>query len=251
VVLVHGSGPNDRDETIGPNKPFRDIAWGLADSGIAVLRYDKRTRVHAARMSQNVNLTVREETLDDAHLAIALLRSREEIDAARVFVLGHSLGGMVAPRIAAGDRSLAGIVIMAAPTRPVEQVAREQIDYLASLAPPGSVDREAALQQLLRAAPPAYWKDLDAYKPSEVAATLTLPMLILQGDRDYQVAQADLQGWKSALAGHRNVTIKTYPALNHLFIAGEGKSTPAEYERPGHVSASVIADIAGWIMRVR
>src|SRR4051812_37376787 len=123
LVLVHGSGPNDRDETVGPNKPFRDLAWGLADRGIAVLRYEKRTRQYAAKMVGNGNLTVREETIDDALLAAALLRRYERINPKRVFVLGHSLGGTLAPRIAAEDRSLAGLIIMAGATRPFLEVA--------------------------------------------------------------------------------------------------------------------------------
>jgi dienelactone hydrolase len=250
VVLVHGSGPNDRDETIGQNTPFRDIAWGLADRGIAVLRYDKRTRVYAAKMATIADLTVRQETLDDAHLAVALLRSREEVDPKRVFVLGHSLGGTLAPRIAADDPSLAGIIVMAGATRPFEEVAREQLAYLASLSP-GSVNPDEALQMLLRKAPDSYWEDLNAYSPTDAASRLPMPILILHGDRDYQVTESDLRGWQSALAGRRNVTIKHYPALNHLFMNGEGKSTPAEYERPGHVSESVLDDISEWIGKLQ
>ncbi len=97
--------------------------------------------------------------------------------------------------------------------------------------------------------PSRYWKDLDAYKPAQVAAALSVPMLILQGERDYQVTLADLQGWRDALAGKGHVTFKTYPTLNHLFLAGEGKSTPAEYERAGHIPAFVLDDIAGWVAK--
>jgi hypothetical protein len=250
VVLVHGSGPNDRDETVGANHPFRDLAWGLADRGIAVLRYEKRTRQYPDRTAAIKNLTVRDETIDDAIAAARLLRSRDRIDPKRVFVLGHSLGGTLAPRIAAEDGALAGIVIMAGATRPLEQVAREQIAYLASLAPAASpVDQEAALQRLLHAAPDSYWKDLNAYQPARTAATLTIPILILQGERDYQVTLDDLKGWRSALDDRPNVTIKTYPSLNHLFLPGEGKSTPGEYERAGRIPDLVLDDIARWIDR--
>jgi hypothetical protein len=119
VVLVHGSGPNDRDETVGANKPFRDLAWGLADRGIGVLRYEKRTRQYASTLSTLENLTVREETIEDALLGVALLRAHDRIDPGRVFVLGHSLGGTLAPRIALEDRSLAGLIVMAGATRPI------------------------------------------------------------------------------------------------------------------------------------
>jgi uncharacterized protein len=247
VVLVHGSGPNDRDETLGPNTPFRDLAWGLADRGIAVLRYEKRTRQHGARLAAaNTNFTVHEETTEDAVLAAKLLRSRKVIDPKRIFVLGHSLGGTLAPRIAVEDGALAGIIVLAGATRPLQEVAREQLVYLSSITP-GAPNPEEGLQALLKRAPDSYWKDLDAYQPAQVAATLRIPMLILQGERDYQVTQADLEGWRSALRGRSDVTIKSYPSLNHLFMVGEGKATPAEYTRPGKVAEFVLDDIANWI----
>lgn len=246
VVLVHGSGPNDRDETIGPNKPFRDLAWGLADRDIAVLRYDKRSRVYGARLSAEKNLTVREETIDDALLAAKLLRARPEIDPKRVFILGHSLGAMLAPRIGADDPSLAGLIMLAGATRPLLDVAREQLEYIASVTP-GAPSPEQGVEMLRKAAPESYWKDLDAYHPAQAAAKLRMPMLILQGERDYQVSQADLTGWREALSNRMDVTIKSYPTLNHLFIVGDGKSTPAEYQKAGHVADAVLDDIAGWI----
>jgi dienelactone hydrolase len=248
VVLVHGSGPGDRDETIGPNAPFRDLAWGLADRGIAVLRYEKRTRQHGAKIAGDKGFTVREETVEDAVLAAALLRKHDRIDPARVFVLGHSLGGTLAPRIATEDRKLAGLIILAGSTRPFWDVAREQLTYLASVTP-GTFAVEQGLRTLRQAAPEAYWHDLEAYSPTQTAATLTLPMLILQGERDYQVTLADLQGWRNAVGGRTNVTIKSYPTLNHLFLRGEGKSTPSEYERAGHIPDFVLDDIANWITR--
>ena len=113
VVLVHGSGPNDRDETVGANKPFKDLATGLASRGIAVLRYDKRTRVHRARTAKLTGLTVREEVIEDVLEAVKALRAQPGIDSARVFVLGHSLGGMLIPRIASADPTIPGFIVMA------------------------------------------------------------------------------------------------------------------------------------------
>jgi dienelactone hydrolase len=246
VVLVHGSGPNDRDETVGANKPFRDLAWGLADRGIAVLRYEKRTRQHADKLAGNQKLTVREETTDDALLAAALLRKHDRIDPKRVFILGHSLGGTLAPRIGAADPSLAGLIVLAGATRPLLDAAREQLAYLESLNPSGvSVDK--SIEMLTKAAPESYWKDLDSYNATETAAGLAMPMLVLQGERDYQVTMADLEGWKKALKGKSGVTIKSYPTLNHLFMAGEGKSTPSEYEKASHIPDFVLDDIGAWI----
>jgi dienelactone hydrolase len=248
IALVHGSGAGDRDETVGPNRPFRDLAWGLANRGVAVVRYDKRTRQYGSKMALNKNLTVQDETIDDAVLAAKLLREHARIDRRRVFILGHSLGGTLAPRIAAQDRDVAGLVIMAGGTRPFDDSVKEQLAYLSSLTPGASAaDQDAAFRQLKNSAPPAYWADLDAYHPAPVAATLSIPMLILQGERDYQVTLRDLDGWRAALRGHAGVVIKSYPTLNHLFLAGEGKSVPAEYARPGAIPEFVLDDIANFI----
>jgi len=131
VVLVHGSGPNDRDETVGSNKPFKDLAWGLASRGIAVLRYEKRTKVHADRLvSLDGEFTVKEETIDDALAAVSLLRERQETDPGRIVLLGHSLGGMLAPRIAQASPDIAGLIVMAGPARSLEDLVLEQARYI-------------------------------------------------------------------------------------------------------------------------
>ncbi len=269
VVLVHGSGPNDRDETVGANKPFKDIAWGLASRGIAVLRYDKRTRVHADKLASLADgITVKEETTDDALAAVDLLRQTEGIEAKRVFVLGHSLGGMLAPRIAEADREIAGLIIMAGPTRPLEDLIVEQTQYILSLSGEVSVQEQRQVEAIqqeataikalepsidvsakydLLGAPPQYWLDLQGYNPAVAASTLPQPMLILQGERDYQVTLIDFQGWVDALSGRSDVLLKSYSNLNHLFISGAGQSSPEEYQTPGNVAAMVIDDLANWI----
>lgn len=264
IVLVHGSGPNDRDETLGPNRPFNDLAWGLASQGVAVLRYDKRTRVYAEKLADVKNFTVKEETIDDAVAAAELLRQTPNIDPKRIFVLGHSLGGYLAPRIAQADAKIAGLIILAGPTRPLENAILEQIQYIASLSgssvPTSTI---AELQTQIGAVkalkpgdeskppilniPVSYWLDLQNYKPTELASQISKPMLILQGERDYQVTMVDFQNWKAALASRSDVQFKSYPDLYHLFISGRGQSTPQEYQKPGSVAAVVIDDIAAWV----
>ncbi len=269
VVLVHGSGPNDRNETIGPNKPFKDLAGGLASRGIAVLRYEKRTKQHGAKLASLHNFTVKEEVLDDALAAVELLRKTEGIDAKRIFVLGHSLGGMLVPRIGRLDSNIAGLIALAGATRPLEEVIPEQLAYIFSL--DGSVSPEeqkqidqakeqAAKVKALKpedansttamfSAPVSYWLDLRGYNPPETAKDLKQPLLILQGERDYQVTMEDFKRWTAALSTKNNVTFKSYPSLNHLFIAGTGRSTPSEYDQPGHVDERVVEDIAAWIKK--
>ncbi len=273
IVLVHGSGPNDRDETIGPNKPFKDLAWGLASKGIATLRYEKRTLHYRAQFVKDCNdLTVRQETIDDAAAAVEFLAANPDIDKHRIFVLGHSLGGMLIPRIARENKTIAGFVIMAGPTRPMEDSIFEQCKYIAML--DGKIDPEerkalAGIQkqvemvkspsltkdtphdQLPFGSPGFYWLDLRGYNPAVEAKAITQPLLILQGQRDYQVTMDDFEGWKKQLDGKPNVEFKLYPDLNHLFIAGQGKCRPEEYEIPGHIAGEVINDIAVWVNKVK
>jgi len=264
VVLVHGSGPNDRDETIGPNKPFKDLAWGLASRGIVVLRYEKRTKQYGGKLGSIRNFTVKDEVLDDALAAVELLRKTEGIDAKRIFVLGHSLGGMLIPRIGRLDPNIAGLIALAGATRPLEDVIPEQLTYIFSLDGSISPEEQKQLDQakeqaakvkalkaedtaVLFSAPVSYWLDLRGYNPPETAKELKQPLLILQGERDYQVTMEDFKRWSTALANKSNVTLKSYPSLNHLFITGTGRSTPSEYERPGHVDERVVEDIVAWV----
>jgi hypothetical protein len=100
---------------------------------------------------------------------------------------------------------------------------------------------------LIFGAPPRYWLDLRDYVPAETAKELSCRILILQGARDYQISMEDYQVWQTTLAGRPNVTTKLYRKLNHLFVAGEGKSVPTEYMQPNHVSEEVVRDIASWI----
>jgi dienelactone hydrolase len=270
VVLVHGSGPHDRDETLGPNKPLRDIAWGLASQGIAVLRYVKRNHEHSAKMVASLaTLTVKEEVIDDALAAVALVRKQKGIDPPRVYVLGHSLGAHVGPRIAAGDDRLAGAILLAGNSRALVDLLEPQFSYLFGLegkiSEENSKRLEAVRKQVAKVKgdlaadtpskdlplglPASYWLDLKAYDPGKTAAKLKQPLFVLQGERDYQVTMTDFDGWKWALKGHKDATLKSYPTLNHLFMEGKGKSTPAEYMKAGHVAKEVIDDIAVWVKK--
>ncbi|MDQ3134721.1 MAG: alpha/beta fold hydrolase [Acidobacteriota bacterium] len=267
LVLVHGSGPNDRDETLGANKPFRDLAQGLASQGIAVLRYEKRTRQHAAKTAQQTNLTVKDETIDDALAAVRLLRQTTGIDAKKIFVLGHSLGGMLVPRIGAGDMQIAGFIVMAGATRHLEDEIVRQYEYLFGLdgqlseAERAQIDeakRQAALIKGLKAgdafttnvagAPPSYWLDLRGYNPPLAARALNTPMLIIQGERDFNVTMDDFRNWQT-LAGRKGVEFKTYPKLDHLFYEGEGPASGADYAQPRNIPKYVIDDIAAWLKK--
>jgi uncharacterized protein len=269
VILVHGSGPHDRDETIYQNKPFRDLAWGLGSQGIAVLRYEKRTKAHGQKLLNLADqVTVKEETVDDAVAAVALLKTLDRINPQKIFVVGHSLGGMLLPRIAKADPSIAGLISLAGATRPLEDTILEQVNYIASV--DGSINAQEQQQidllkqQVARVKdanlkvgdkalplglPASYWLDLRGYNPPQEAGNLRQPMLILQGEKDYQVTMKDFENWKAALASRKEVEFKSYAKLFHLFIETEDRALPANYAQEGNVAKYVIDDIAAWIKK--
>ena len=270
VVLVQGSGPQDQDESIGPNKPFKDLALGLASQNIAVLRYTKRTKQYGADSKSDAPFTVKDEVTDDVVAAVALLARQPQIDKKQIYVLGHSLGGMLAPRIAAKDPLVAGIIIMAGTARPLEKIVVEQIKYIAGLTGTQTPEDKKQIEKAEAIAaqvesptlkpdavvdffgspiPGSYFLDLRSYDPGKVAAGLTIPILVLQGGRDYQATTADLDVWKQALAKEPRAAFKFYPNYTHLFMpgAGSGPASPEDYSVAGNVSEDVVNDIAHWI----
>ncbi|EYF08810.1 alpha/beta hydrolase [Chondromyces apiculatus] len=267
MVLIHGSGPQDRDATVGPNRPFKDLALGLATKGVAVLRFEKRTRAYGDRLDVQ-QFRMDQESIEDALAAVALLSREGAVDPAQIFVGGHSLGGTFAPRIGSEAPHLAGIAILAGATRPIVEMMREQIAYLASAEgkAPDQVnaqldglksagERIRALQggaapgpgEVILGAGAAYWRDVGAYDALATVKTLKMRIYVAQGQRDYQVTEVDYRAWEEALAGRKDVTLKLYPELNHLLMQGAGKSTPSEYQRPGHVDERLVDDLAGWM----
>ena len=267
AILVHGSGPNDKDETVGNTKIFRDLAVGLSAQGIAVLRFDKRTRNFGKKMASTVKkLTVKEETIDDVISAIKMLELDSTVNGKRIYLIGHSLGGMLLPRIVEQSKDISGIVMMAANSRPMEDLMLEQMEYLQSFdssSQHSSVVLDSMRTEIskikklsddnandtigLLGVPVSYWLDLKKYDQIAVASSIKMPILILHGNRDYQVTNTDYSLWHSKLKDYKNVSFRSYEKLNHFFIAGEGKSRPEEYDLPGHVDKQVINDISSFI----
>lgn len=271
VVLVHGLGPQDRDQSLGPNKLFKDLALGLASHGIAVLRYEKRTLEHSEKVQMFLDsVTVWDETINDALAAVSLLKATDNIDSSQIYILGHSLGGTLAPRIAAEDVDIAGIIIMAGAVRPLEDLIMAHKNYLANLDGTISLRDKEELKQLEKQVervkdpelsgetpaedlplglPAAYWLDLRDYNPVDTAGKLSIPILILQGEDDFQITMEDFHMWGDALEERENVILLSYEGLNHLFIKGEWESKPKDYQYFGNVFMPVIMDIALWLKK--
>ncbi|KAJ5649252.1 uncharacterized protein N7484_002975 [Penicillium longicatenatum] len=269
VVFLAGSGPCDRDSTVEDNKPFKDLAWGLARHGIASIRFDKVTRTYPKVFRNRKNMTLTDEYVEHTVDAILQGQNHPNVLPERIFVLGHSLGAVVAPIVAAMEASVAGCVIMAGPAEPMYRSLIRQLRYIQSLDGPEAVllgkrIHEAQVQadladsdhltlstpakQLPFGIGPSYWLDYRKFDPIGTASSMRKPILIMQGGRDYQVTvQDDYKQWHTALHGKHNVQFHLYEQLNHLFIAGKLPSTPLEYSAPGNIDEQVIIDLAKWV----
>jgi len=265
VVLVHGSGPSDMDETIGANKPFKDLAIGLAARGIGSVRYVKRTLLYANQFGKA--FTVKEEVTDDAVAAVALAKTIKGADLKNIYLLGHSLGGMLAPQLATLAPELNGIILAAAPARKLTDIIIEQNKYFFDLAKDttaagkkqltdivADIERSRLTQQgnmkpdsTIIGLPISYWINLNNYDQVATAKKLNKRILIVQGGNDFQVSQKDFNLWDAALNKKKNVNLKFYPELNHLLTVQTEKGTTAQYQTPANVSEKLIEDIALWI----
>ena len=269
VILVHGSGPNDRNEQIGPNLPFMDLAEQLSAQGVAVLRYDKRTYLYGSELAALTDITVQDETIDDAVYAFEYLKTLDTINAEQIYIAGHSLGGYLIPRIAAQTPEAAGYILLAASARPLEDMMLEQTEYLLGLEK--NLD-DASKQKLLKqtsdmvsavksltpdteltaeqlgGVPASYWLDLKNYDPIAEIQQIDKSILILQGGRDYQVTKTDYDLWLSAFHEYSDVHYRFYDNLNHLFMSGTGKSIPDEYQQKGTVDTAVGTDIVNFVL---
>lgn len=277
VVLVHGSGANDMDENIGKCAPFKDLAEGFAKHGIATIRYNKRTYTHGKRMAKELKgeLTVFEETIEDAILATKRMKEHSSIDPAQVFILGHSMGGNLAPRIDAEGGDYRGIIIWGGSWRRFEEFSRDQQeDFLAKQkglmkwiagkqirklqAKYDNIykmtDEEAKTTTLFGKYMYCYYLKEWGDKPiSNYLSELEKPVLVMQGDKDFHVSvEKDFNGYQEILANKEGATCILYPGLNHLFMKSiyhDVNKAMKEYKVPQQVEEYVIQDLADWIRR--
>ena len=270
VVMVHGSGPSDMDEKVMKLTPFKDLAEGLARLGVASLRYNKRTFSYAREMRKR-SVTVREETIDDALLAICILKNDPRIDHDRIFILGHSMGAMLAPRIDAEGGDVRGLIMLAGTPYRLEEVVLKQLGrsgesrsflkpivglenkifskkfdglYLMS-------DEEAKRKKFAGSLSLYYFKEMGRKTAADYLLENRKPVLIMQGGKDFQVlADDDFKRFKELLAGRDNTFFRLYPELDHVFVQAiydDILKATKEYGTERHIGEDVIGDIASFI----
>ncbi len=276
VVFVHGSGSSNMDEKVGQLTPFKDLAEGLANKGIASIRYDKRSFAHGLKMVRDKStiITVKEETIDDAILATELLKKDSRIDSHNIFIIGHSMGGMLAPRIDSEGGKYKGLIIMAGTPRKLEDVMLEQNEAVLS-STKGLVNRivkkqvaklsglfsglyelsdeEAKKKKVMGGTTLYYFKEMGEHSVADYLTTTKKPMLILQGEKDFQVSvEKDFNEYKKLLNNKTNVEFRLYENLNHAFVNylySDILKAKQEYNTERHIGEEVVSDIADWIVK--
>ena len=275
VVFVHGSGASNMDEKVGKLTPFKDIAEGLARHGIASIRYDKRSYAHGFKLlMKEKNVTVKIETIDDAIMATNLLKNDLRIDANNVYIIGHSMGAMLAARIDSEGGNYKGLVMMAGSPRTLNEImidqnndvlsqtkgfthwiVQKQVEKIKKMFEgfENLSDEEAKKKKMGNGVTLYYFKEMNAFDTKNYLKKISKPMLIMQGEKDFQATvDKDFTSYKQLLEGKDNVVFKLYENLNHAFVPsiyGSIMKAKQEYNIEQHVGENVISDIANWIKR--
>ncbi len=270
VVMVHGSGLSDMDERVMKLTPFKDLAEGLVRHGIASLRYDKRTFAYSRKMAK-MRPSVKEETIDDALLAVEMLKKDERIDHDRIFIIGHSMGAMLAPRIDAEGADVKGLVLMAASPYRLEEIVLRQLkqsggsrsilkwiiglEYKYFSGKFSGLyqmsDEDAKKKKFAGNLTLYYFKEMGRKTAADYLIESRKPVLIMQGGKDFQVlAENDFRKFQELLSGRDNTVFRLYPDLNHIFVNGmysDILKASKEYSVERHIGDDVIGDIASFI----
>ena len=274
VVFVHGSGSSNMDEKVMKLTPFKDLAEGLAEHGIASLRYDKRSFAHGRKMLKKGNLTVKEEVIEDAVLASKMLKNDPRIDAGKIFIIGHSMGAMLAPRIDAEGGDFCGLILMAGTLDTLEGVLFRQLSEMKNgkskimswVASAQEKKFKKSFENLYELSdeeakkiPYAggvnlyYFKEMGEHRAAEYLKKTEKPVLIMQGSRDLQVdVENDFCGYKRSFGDRDNFSFRLYDGLNHCFVPAlydDISKATKEFSKERHIGENVISDIAGWILK--
>jgi len=274
VVFVHGSGSSNMDGKTYNARPFKDFARGLAKHNIASIRYDKRSFAHPRKIAKALKtFTAKEEAIEDAIKAANILRCTPQINPNRIFIAGHSLGGMLAPRIDEEGGNFAGLIILGGTPRRLEEVMKAQLEddslntsknligwlitrQIKKMLPKldnlyNMSDEEAMNTRTMGGITALYYKDMGKKRVSEYLQNTTKPILVMHGEADFHVSiEKDFEEYKRILQNHPAAVFKLYPGLNHVFmpsVCGDIKTPKEEYSKPQNVADYVISDIAEWI----
>jgi len=265
VVLVHGSGANNMDEKIGPNYIFKNIAYGLSTAGIGCLRYNKRSYQYPEQFSNN-NYTLDQLVTDDVIAAIKVGMKYSK----KIYVLGHSLGGYMAPMIK--ERALKegldiqGLIICAGAIESLPQLLLRQIKFQLQLDGEITEAENEYIEEVQKQIniiesgdiPEDFsylwnknvWDQFNKYSFTESLSKVNIPTLILQGERDIQVfpdVAREVENNLINMGNFENIVFKYFSKINHMLMEGEGPYSPSEYFKPSYVSKDIVKTIIEFI----
>lgn len=263
VVMMGGSGPTNKDGGNKPMLPLKNIADGLAANGIASLRVGKRSATHAAYIKPD-SFTVMQEYVEDANAALASIAKDNRYKKAKVYFLGHSQGGTMAPVIINSNPNWAGCIMVAPASRPLAVLIREQVKFLKRQAGTSDtlsiwagldslVARTATNRVLqfkkdsLMGLSPIYWNSLNQLNIAQEIKQAQKPMLALFGGADYQVNLTEENLYRQMFLSKTNCKVAHFDKLNHYMVYQEGTPNPAFYKKPGYVNESVIMEIVRFL----
>jgi hypothetical protein len=255
VAILHRSGPLDRDGSVGPNRPYRDLAAGLAARGVASIRYDKRSFV--------CDLGKEEQSLDnvivaDAAAAVERLGQVERVS--DVVVFGHGIGGVAAPLVA-HETDVTGLVLGATPTRPLSEVffgterrkaeadgevtfeEQQRLDYVGEKLN-ATADLGPDDDYYILGTATTFWRDLRAHDVVAAVRERPEPVLALHPGRGFVTTATDRRVWRDALPPG---ALEEYSELDHLFMHVFEESLPEAYFFPDTLSDEVVDDVAAWV----
>jgi len=288
VLLLAGSGPVDRNENAPGEKTdiLNTLAGALARAGIGSLRYDKRGIGESGGSYATSSM---DDLVSDAQAALSTLKNTPGINADRIFVLGHSEGGILGPILAANDPSIGGLILLAAPAHPLDWIIRGQVERLAQAAGLSDAQVQAALAQedqylafvrgshgnwsdytfdelkaampwltealyaQYQATPLSWLREHFAHNPLDTIRKVTCPVLIIQGEKDFQVpaSEADLLAAALRDAGNTGCTLDVLPDLNHLMRTHPEQPNLSYRHLDAPVDSRVVQAVTQWVVSHR
>ncbi|MDI9375952.1 MAG: DUF3887 domain-containing protein [Thermotogota bacterium] len=257
VIILQGSGTHDIDGTLGPNKPYRDLAAGLASRGIATLRYPKKYYVYPQQAAE-IGINADAEYIEDALTIIAQMKGIPQFSS--IYLAGHSMGGMVAPWIAQ-EAGVDGMILLAGSPVKFAQISLDQnLDLVGDQL---SEEQKAQVKDfftkmLNQEIPPetdlgqgitaGYYYSFDGYFCMPVLEETEMPVLVVNAELDFQTPKKYFDIFVEKLGDRPNITLKLLPGLNHIFNETDGTiKSVEEYDRPGYVAVELIDLLESWI----
>ena len=260
IIFVHDKDALDKNSTIGVNKVFRNLAYALADQGVASIRYD-RTILDNEDAEDSIALIA-----EELQAIIAEAKELEGIDTNKIYVLGYGLGGYVLPSFA-DQLDVAGFILSSSPSANVyltiyqeelyklscnttmtdmnKEIRKQEIENSKTLIE--SLDSTSDFYQDIFGHSSAFWLELQAYDAIETVKLMEKPVLITQGSNDYQVKSSSYNGWVDGLKGCSHVSFKYYKNMDHLLSIRKTTSVPADQLTESEISTAYVQDLIKFV----